>query len=153
MAKIFVWLISLSGYRISVLCDLPKVERGVRLPLPAQDERRDSLVRRSFNAGDPSLAPRFNVLVFKIDSMKKYYQLALISFAILFLELLLIRLVGTEVRIFAYLSNLVLLAIFVGSGVGMLVKRRFSLRVSALLLLTIVFSYTFFFYSARTVSW
>src|SRR3989344_1842302 len=150
MAKIFVWKISLSGYRISVLCDLPKVERGVRLPLPAQDERRDSLVRRSFNAGDPSLAPRFNVLVFKIDSMKKYYQLALISFTILFSELLLIRLVGTEVRIFAYLSNLVLLAIFVGSGVGMLVKRGFSLRVSALLLLIIVFSIQIGLFSSIT---
>ena len=108
------------------------------------------MVRRSFNAGDPSLAPRFNVLVFKIDSMKKYYQLALISFTILFSELLLIRLVGTEVRIFAYLSNLVLLAIFVGSGVGMLVKRGFSLRVSALLLLIIVFSIQIGLFSSIT---
>lgn len=71
---------------------------------------------------------------------KKYYQLALVSFTILFLELLLIRLVGTEIRIFAYLSNLILLAIFVGSGAGMLVKHRFSLRVSAVLLLIIIFA-------------
>lgn len=72
--------------------------------------------------------------------MKKYYQLALVSFVILFLELLLIRLIGTEIRIFAYLSNLVLLAIFIGSGAGMLAKRKFSLRISAVLLLIIVFA-------------
>ena len=72
--------------------------------------------------------------------MKKYYRLALVSFTILFLELLLIRLIGTEIRIFAYLSNLILLAIFVGSGAGMLIKNKFSLKVSAVLLLFIVFS-------------
>ena len=71
---------------------------------------------------------------------KKYYQLVLVSFVILFLELLLIRLIGTEIRIFAYLSNIILFAIFIGSGVGMLIKRRFSLRVSAVLLLIIVFA-------------
>ncbi|MDP4001662.1 MAG: hypothetical protein Q8P69_01290 [bacterium] len=71
--------------------------------------------------------------------MKKYYQLALVSFAILFMELLLIRLVGTEIRIFAYLSNFILLAVFIGFGVGMLAKRRFSLSFSAVLLLVIVF--------------
>lgn len=74
-----------------------------------------------------------------MSSNKKYCRLVLISFVILFTELLLIRLIGTEIRIFAYLSNLILLAIFVGSGAGMLVKRRFSLKVSAILLLVIVF--------------
>ena len=74
-----------------------------------------------------------------MKSIKKYWKLALISFAILFTELLLIRLVGTEIRIFAYLSNLILLAIFVGSGAGMLIKRRFSLNVSATLWLITVF--------------
>ena len=51
--------------------------------------------------------------------MKKYYQLTLVSFVILFLELLIIRLIGTEIRIFAYLSNLILLAIFVGSDAAL----------------------------------
>ena len=55
------------------------------------------------------------------------------------MELLLVRLIGTEIRIFAYLSNLVLLAIFVGSGMGMLAKHKFSLRVSAVIFLIIVF--------------
>ena len=78
--------------------------------------------------------------MFVFDIFKKHYRLALVSFVILFAELLLIRLIGTEIRIFAYLSNLTLLAIFVGSGAGMLMRRRFSLRVSAalLLLLTLV---------------
>ena len=71
--------------------------------------------------------------------MNKYYRIALISFTILFMELLLVRLIGTEIRIFAYLSNLVLLAIFVGSGMGMLAKHKFSLRVSAVIFLIIVF--------------
>ena len=70
--------------------------------------------------------------------MKKYCRLALASFAVLFLELLLIRLIGTEIRIFAYLSNLILLAIFVGSGVGMLSKFKLTPKVSAFLLLVIV---------------
>ena len=42
-----------------------------------------------------------------------------------------IRLVGTEIRIFAYLANLVLLATFVGSGLGMLAKKKLSLAISA----------------------
>lgn len=62
------------------------------------------------------------------------FNLALVSFIILFLELLLVRLIGTEIRIFAYLSNLVLLAIFVGSGLGMFIKRKFPVTVSLLLL-------------------
>ena len=70
--------------------------------------------------------------------MKKYCQLALISFVILFLELLLIRLIGTEIRIFAYFSNLILLATFVGSGIGMLSKFNFSPKVSVFLLSVIV---------------
>jgi len=70
--------------------------------------------------------------------MKRYLRLTLTSFIILFLELLLIRLVGTEIRIFAYLSNIILLVIFVGTGLGMLVKKPFSLRLSALLLTVLV---------------
>ena len=45
----------------------------------------------------------------------KLARVLLVSFVILFLELLLIRLIGTEIRIFAYLGNLVLLPIFIRS--------------------------------------
>ena len=65
-------------------------------------------------------------------------QLILVSFVSLFLELLIIRLISTEIRIFAYLSNLVLLAIFVGLGLGMLIKRKFAITLTASLLLVIL---------------
>lgn len=68
------------------------------------------------------------------EKIHQRINLALISFIILFLELLLVRLIGTEIRIFAYLSNLVLLAIFVGSGLGMFIKKDLSVTVSLLLL-------------------
>ena len=62
-----------------------------------------------------------------------WWKIAGVSFLILFLELLIIRLLGTEIRIFAYLGNLVLLAIFVGSGLGMYFKKPLPLSTSAVL--------------------
>ncbi|MDO8261211.1 MAG: hypothetical protein Q7T50_07030, partial [Candidatus Magasanikbacteria bacterium] len=66
--------------------------------------------------------------------LKNNYELISYSFIALFLELLIIRLVGTEIRIFAYLSNLVLLATFVGMGLGMLTKRFLPLSISGFFL-------------------
>jgi spermidine synthase len=51
-------------------------------------------------------------------------KLFLISFIMLFLEILLIRWISTEVRIFAYVGNLVLLACFLGIGVGCYFSRK-----------------------------
>ena len=51
-------------------------------------------------------------------------RLALVSAAALFLELLLIRWLGTEVRIFAYLQNTVLVVCFLGLGTGCFRPRR-----------------------------
>ena len=45
-------------------------------------------------------------------------RIALVSAVILFVEMLLIRWIGTEVRIFAYLQNGVLVAAFLGLGLG-----------------------------------
>ncbi|HEU5182103.1 MAG TPA: hypothetical protein VFW45_15060 [Candidatus Polarisedimenticolia bacterium] len=45
-------------------------------------------------------------------------RLVLVSFLILFLEIALIRFLTTEIRIFAYVNNLVLLACFLGMGLG-----------------------------------
>ncbi|MFQ5530313.1 MAG: hypothetical protein ACE5FP_08190, partial [Gemmatimonadota bacterium] len=42
----------------------------------------------------------------------------------LYLELLLIRWIGTEIRIFAYLQNTVLVVCFLGLGVGLFTSRR-----------------------------
>lgn len=61
---------------------------------------------------------------------KDLFKIAIISFCILFTELLLIRLIGTEIRIFAYIPNLILLATFVGSGVGMLMNKKLPLFLS-----------------------
>ncbi len=49
---------------------------------------------------------------------RKDLEIFLISILILFLELVLIRWIGTEVRVFAYLGNLVLVVCFFGIGLG-----------------------------------
>lgn len=53
-----------------------------------------------------------------VDVRRLNVQIFVISFLILFLEVALIRWVSTEIRIFAYLNNLVLLACFFGMGLG-----------------------------------
>lgn len=58
-------------------------------------------------------------------------KIAGVSFLILFSELLIIRLLGTEIRIFAYLGNLTLLVIFLGSGIGMYLKKTIPLSWTA----------------------
>lgn len=63
-------------------------------------------------------------------------QLFLVSFLSLFLELCLIRWVSAEVRIFAYCKNLVMLAAFLGLGLGCFRKDRPRSIVAALALLT-----------------
>ncbi|HTT32142.1 MAG TPA: methyltransferase domain-containing protein [Methylomirabilota bacterium] len=46
------------------------------------------------------------------------WPLFLVSFASLYLEILLIRWIGTEIRVFAYFQNLALIACFLGFGLG-----------------------------------
>jgi hypothetical protein len=46
------------------------------------------------------------------------WPLFLISFSSLYLEILLIRWIGTEIRLFAYFQNLTLIACFLGFGLG-----------------------------------
>ncbi len=53
-------------------------------------------------------------------------KLFAVSFVMLFLEIFLIRWISTEVRIFAYVSNLVLLACFLGIGVGCYFSKKNS---------------------------
>jgi spermidine synthase len=70
---------------------------------------------------------------------KNSWLIFVISFLFLFFELLIIRLVSTEIRIFAYISNLVLLAIFFGSGLGMIFKnkKKYSLSYTVVFLFII----------------
>lgn len=70
-----------------------------------------------------------------------YKELALISFLSLFLEMLMIRWISSEIRVFAYFKNFVLVACFLGFGLGCyLCRRRIHLvaLVAPLFLLTIV---------------
>lgn len=51
-------------------------------------------------------------------------SLLLVSVLILYLELLLIRWIGTEIRIFSYLQNTVLVVCFLGLGIGLFTADR-----------------------------
>ena len=62
-----------------------------------------------------------------------YWQLALISVAGLFLELLMIRWISSEIRVFAYFKNFVLVACFLGFGLGCYLSRR-PVNLSVMLL-------------------
>jgi Spermine/spermidine synthase domain len=70
-----------------------------------------------------------------------YLQLVLISLVSLFVEMLMIRWVSSEIRIFAYFKNFVLVACFLGFGLGCyLCRRRVQLAalLSPLLLLAVM---------------
>ncbi len=59
-----------------------------------------------------------------VKSSRATWILFLVSVLGLYLELLLIRWIGTEVRIFAYLQNTVLVVCFMGLGLGCLTCRK-----------------------------
>jgi spermidine synthase len=61
-----------------------------------------------------------------------WWQLVLWSLLSLFLELLVIRWISSEIRIFAYFKNFVLIGCFLGFGLGCYLSRR---RVNVLLLI------------------
>ncbi len=75
-------------------------------------------------------------------SARGLLPLFLASFVALYFELIIIRYLSTEIRIFAYLKNLALIASFFGIGLGMVLerppralKRLFPLITAALFLL------------------
>lgn len=70
------------------------------------------------------------------------WSLFLVSFAALYTEIMLIRWIGTEVRIFAYFQNLALIACFLGFGLGCYWSERpktvfFSLMALAVLIVLV----------------
>jgi spermidine synthase len=81
-------------------------------------------------AGSVALAPAPVADRFLTD--RRALALFLISAAGLFLELLLIRWISTEIRIFAYLQNTVLVVCFLGLGMGCWDSRRPFTLVSML---------------------
>ncbi len=88
----------------------------------------------------------YNYPIVPLFAQMKLFRLTLISVLFLFLELLLIRLITTEVRIFGYLPNVVMLVIFFAAGTGMLIKEPISLALSgtSLVLLATGLRYGFF---------
>ncbi len=71
-------------------------------------------------------------------SVASSLQIFLVSVAALYLELVLIRWAGTEVRLFAYVQNLVLVTCFLGFGVGCLRSKNPKSVVSTLRDVTIL---------------
>src|SRR5216110_1115964 len=68
-----------------------------------------------------------------------WWQLALWSLLSLFFELLMIRWISSEIRIFAYFKNFVLIACFLGFGLGCYMsRRRINLLTLVVPLLTLV---------------
>jgi spermidine synthase len=59
-----------------------------------------------------------------LTSRKSSWELLLLSFISLFLELLVIRWLSVDVRIFAYFKNLPLMAAFLGFGVGFFLHNK-----------------------------
>ncbi len=60
-------------------------------------------------------------------------QIALVTFGFLALELALIRWISSQVRVLAYFNNLILIACFLGLGLGLALGRRCSWLVHAVL--------------------
>src|SRR6266436_9431308 len=76
------------------------------------------------------------------SSARNAWMLFMASFLALYFELVVIRYLSTEIRVFAYLKNLTLIASFFGIGLGMILgqtpkalKRLFPLVTAALFLL------------------
>src|SRR3984893_12786814 len=80
------------------------------------------------------------------SSTRNAWMLLLANFLALYFELVVIRYLSTEVRVFAYLKNLALIASFFGIGLGMVLGKppksvgRFFPLVTAALFLLITFA-------------
>jgi hypothetical protein len=115
-ALLAIWLVIYLLYRVAGLISWPRVSK--------LDERIDRWT--SITAG--SLGG------FRLSSM------AFISLISLYLELLLIRWITSEIRIFAYFKSLVLIACFLGFGLGCyLAKRKIRLILTLAPMLGMIF--------------
>lgn len=91
--------------------------------------------------GLKTTASRTSRLDFPVEALGgfSYWQLVLISGLSLFMEMLMIRWVSSEIGVFAYLKNFVLVACFLGFGLGCyLCRRRVQLSAMILPLLLLV---------------
>ncbi len=88
----------------------------------------------------PAIPRRLEIDITQLGGFS-YRQLILVSILSLFLEMLMIRWVSSEIRIFAYFKNFVLVACFLGFGLGCyLCRRRIQVMamIAPLLLLTVI---------------
>jgi hypothetical protein len=61
----------------------------------------------------------------EVSAQRSAWYLGLTTFSILVLELAAIRWIGSQIRVFAYFANLVLMAVFLGMGLGVALGRRY----------------------------
>ena len=98
------------------------------------------LYRRSADGDTPQ--PTLDFDLWQLGGFS-YRQLALVSVAALFLELLMIRWISSEIPVFAYFKNFILIACFLGFGLGCCICGR-RLRALAwfvpLLVMTLIVS-------------
>ena len=92
----------------------------------------------TFGADDSHTPPMSNDAQLRSGPRNLSWAIFGISVLSLFLELLLIRWVGTEIRIFAYLQNTVLGVCFLGLGIGAFTSRRPSHLVHTLVPLSVL---------------
>jgi hypothetical protein len=89
---------------------------------------------------NPTSARRGN-WVLDADGRSSLLQLFIVSFASLYIEVMLIRWIGTEFRLFAYIQNLTLVACFLGFGLGCLrssLKPRYLFNFEALAFIVMI---------------
>lgn len=97
--------------------------------------------KRSFFEANPM--PDFSKLLRRTNLNRSLFIISVLG---LFLELLLIRWISTEIRIFAYLQNTVLIVCFLGLGVGCFTSRKpakIGNAIIALLILTCLLAVPF----------
>jgi len=99
--------------------------------LPWRPPTRVTAILDGWCSIDPNQSDRFS-----------YPRLILVSAVGLFLELLLIRWISGEIRIFAYFKNLVLIACFFGFGLGCYLSRRQIQLLNLLLPLPVLAVFT-----------
>jgi spermidine synthase len=119
--RLLVWLFVISGLLIGLVYWLFSLYRD----RPAQNANW----LRALEIGPEELGG-FN-----------YRSLALVSALSLFLEMLMIRWISSEIRVFAYFKNLVLVACFMGFGLGCyLCRRRIQIiaMIAPILALTVI---------------
>ena len=106
--------------------------------VPRFGGRRSEPMRRGGAGGAPSVdsaCPAAYKPTMTTVTRSPLVRIAFVSALVMFLEMLLVRWVGTELRVFAYLQNGVLVAAFLGLGLGFRSARKPARLLPAVLVL------------------